>query len=239
MRHLCSRIGKGGHTMSKRLPARQKCIRVKPDGTRCGNWPLTGQRICKFHGGNAPQNLARARLMMIELVDPSIKALRDVLFDPHAEHKDKVRAAVVVLDRCGIGPEQILKVLGIEEADPWQQAMHAFLELLPASSEEHRVIAGDLADDDEDDTPQRSQSARRAARAQRDGSEPSDNDTEDELPDRSTRQRSNGDVGGGGDFADEWSGRQSRSAPGMAETPPKYGKRPPPQPPVRSRRVGR
>lgn len=37
-----------------------KCSGHRSDGSPCGNWPMTGQRVCKKHGGASPQAKAAA-----------------------------------------------------------------------------------------------------------------------------------------------------------------------------------
>jgi hypothetical protein len=135
----------------------EKCAAHKKTGERCGNWPMHGQKVCGFHGGRAPQNLAAARFRMLELIDPSITALAEVVKDPHAQDSDRIRAAFGILDRCGIGPEQILKVLAVDEPDTWQQLANAYLDRIheqpDSSGNGHRTIKGELVQPDDEPEP--------------------------------------------------------------------------------------
>ncbi|MFF7840413.1 HGGxSTG domain-containing protein [Streptomyces ossamyceticus] len=45
---------------------RRRCTARRTDGNPCGNRPLKGQSVCKFHGGAAPQSKAAAVRRQVE-----------------------------------------------------------------------------------------------------------------------------------------------------------------------------
>jgi hypothetical protein len=147
--------------------ARRQCVHtIKSTGERCKQAPMKGQTECWKHGGGAPQKMLAAKLRLLSLVEPSLEALARVINDRQALDADKIRAAFGVLDRVGIGPEQVLKVMA-QEDDPWADAMRTFLEKMEASNGDGsarskrglgsrkqlprkgrgRVIKGELADE--------------------------------------------------------------------------------------------
>lgn len=43
-----------------------RCRGHRRDGRPCTNWPLEGQRVCRMHGGSAPQSIAAAEQRQAE-----------------------------------------------------------------------------------------------------------------------------------------------------------------------------
>ena len=83
------------------MEARRQCTaRARSTGERCGNRPIPGGTVCRFHGGGAPAVRRRARLRLAELVDPAISTLARVMVKAEKD-SDKLRAAEAILDRAG------------------------------------------------------------------------------------------------------------------------------------------
>lgn len=96
---------------------RPRChAKAKSTGRSCRNAAIPGGRVCRIHGGSAPQVQRAARLRLAELVDPAIAALAKIVEDDPAAwvelspgvwkpvgvaHEVKVRAAEAILDRAG------------------------------------------------------------------------------------------------------------------------------------------
>lgn len=58
-------------------PGRASCSRHKSDGSPCGAAPLTGVKVCKAHGGNAPSHQKRHHATVAALamgLDPAMVA---------------------------------------------------------------------------------------------------------------------------------------------------------------------
>jgi hypothetical protein len=100
---------------------RQCTATAKTTGERCTRHALIGGFVCGFHGGNAPQVQAARRERLLAMADPAIAALQRAL-EPHGapcEHCGRsegdrdpnvIRAAQIVLDRCGFSPAMKLEV---------------------------------------------------------------------------------------------------------------------------------
>lgn len=69
---------------------------------RCRKRAISGGRVCRTHGGGAPQVKRKAALRLIELIDPAIATIARVMTDQNAKPSDRLRAAENVLDRAGV-----------------------------------------------------------------------------------------------------------------------------------------
>jgi hypothetical protein len=93
---------------------RQCTATSKGTGERCARAPIPGGSVCASHGGKAPMTIAAAKERLLFMVEPAMEALHRILLrNPPCEvcgrsDDDKnpvvVRAAQIVLDRCGFGP---------------------------------------------------------------------------------------------------------------------------------------
>ncbi len=87
---------------------------------RCGNPPIRGGTVCKFHGGGAPQVKAAAHRRELEsLVGPALAEMARILEDSSVPDGVKFSAVKDVLDRCGFKPSTVVEVLsiGVVEAE--------------------------------------------------------------------------------------------------------------------------
>ena len=91
----------------------------------CENWAMKGQRTCKFHGGNAPVALAKAKTM-IELGELRVRGLSDDAVDAlerllRAESESVVLgAAKDLLDRGGLKAKDRIELdTHITVTRPW------------------------------------------------------------------------------------------------------------------------
>ncbi len=83
---------------------------------RCGNPPIPGCKVCKFHGGKAPQVEAAAhRRLLTELVGPALTEMRDILNDDKTPAAVKLGAIKDILDRTGFKPVTQIQVMPTEE----------------------------------------------------------------------------------------------------------------------------
>lgn len=88
------------------MEARRRCTaRARSTGERCGNRPIPGGMVCRFHGGGAPAVKQKAALRLAQLVDPAIGTLARVMVKAEKD-ADKLRAANSILDRAGISRGQ-------------------------------------------------------------------------------------------------------------------------------------
>jgi len=69
---------------------------------RCERARHPGAMVCASHGASAPQVKARARLRLLELVDPATAVLAQILSDRTLKPADRLRAVENIYDRAGI-----------------------------------------------------------------------------------------------------------------------------------------
>lgn len=109
----------------------------KQTGKRCGRYPIPGGKVCKFHGGAAPQVIAKAKDRLAALVDPAITELTRLMSDSDI---DAIRLAVArdILDRTGHKPTDKIEVTDVNRR----------LEQLQAGRERARkaLEGGDVVD---------------------------------------------------------------------------------------------
>lgn len=79
---------------------RRLCGAHRSNGEPCSAPAMVGQRVCRMHGGSAPQARHRARLRLMELVDPAVATLARELVGARRS-ADRLRAAAEILDRAG------------------------------------------------------------------------------------------------------------------------------------------
>lgn len=78
-------------------------------GELCKAPAMKGQRVCRVHGGASSQARRKAKLRLMELVDPAIATLAREMTQAD-KSADKQRAANSILDRAGFGRQQQVEV---------------------------------------------------------------------------------------------------------------------------------
>lgn len=100
-------------------------------GKLCRSPAMNGQEVCRMHGGSTKQAKAKAKLRLMELVDPAIAVLAREMSTAD-KSADKQRAANSILDRAGFGRQQQVDV-----EDARTALLHQILEARGQSVEEY------------------------------------------------------------------------------------------------------
>lgn len=93
----------------------QRCRARNRAGAQCGNRPIVGGRVCRMHGGAAPQTKRAAAMRLAELEAPAVAQLAKLLLMSESDAV-RLRAVTVVLDRTGHPPGILVGVTPAEEA---------------------------------------------------------------------------------------------------------------------------
>lgn len=110
------------------------CSARRRDGDLCQSPAMHGQRVCRMHGGSAPQARSKARLRLAELVNPAIATLAREMANADRS-VDRQRAANSILDRAGWG-----RVSTVETADAREVLLARLAEMrdeAAAAAEDH------------------------------------------------------------------------------------------------------
>src|SRR5262245_18605874 len=85
----------------------QRCkANSKQTGKQCKNSAIFGARVCRYHGGKAPQVMRRAAERLRDLEHPAIGVLEDLITDKTTPPAVRLMAANSLLDRlAALEPE--------------------------------------------------------------------------------------------------------------------------------------
>jgi len=93
--------------MTDTHPIRLACRAIsKATGKPCGNKAIPGGRVCRYHGGRAPQTLEAARQRLESYVHPALDVYASYLRDTEAPEQIRFAVARDVLDRTGFKPTE-------------------------------------------------------------------------------------------------------------------------------------
>lgn len=126
-------------------------------GERCKRKTIPGGKVCVMHGGKAPQVQRKARLRLLELVDPAIATLAREMTNQNAKPTERLKAADSILDRAGWGRTQ-----KIEGSDAREALLQKLLEMqadgsqaidedVPEGHPDHYATQPELTSEDPDD----------------------------------------------------------------------------------------
>lgn len=104
-----------------------RCVVIKKDGERCGQWSMRGMTKCYAHGKrelNFPSVVAHrdavieaARLKLLDATDDAADTLKELL-QPGTAEGIRLKAATEILDRSGLRGGIEIDVEVTEKADP-------------------------------------------------------------------------------------------------------------------------
>lgn len=82
-------------------PKDETCTAHNRQGGRCKRAPAKGQKVCRMHGGAAPQSIEAAQRRLLAAADPAAAQLVDLLENGENENT-RLAAAKDLLDRVGL-----------------------------------------------------------------------------------------------------------------------------------------
>jgi hypothetical protein len=81
---------------------KRTCTAHRRNGLACKGSPIRGTKVCRLHGGNAPQVREAARRRILAAADPVAARLIQIALDPHTETQHALVAIRDLLNRAGI-----------------------------------------------------------------------------------------------------------------------------------------
>lgn len=88
---------------------RQCTATSKQSQQRCEKPPMRGNYVCAMHGGSATAARKAAQRRLLELSEPAITALADIM-ETSTNDNSRVAAANSILDRAGISKTTIIDI---------------------------------------------------------------------------------------------------------------------------------
>jgi hypothetical protein len=90
------------------MPRPERCIATARTGQRCGQPAMVNQRVCRYHGGSAPQSLRAAARRAREAEARKVLAMRGVreIRDPYDALTKLASQAVAFSDLCSEALEE-------------------------------------------------------------------------------------------------------------------------------------
>jgi hypothetical protein len=88
---------------------RRLCSAKRTNGEPCKGLAMDGQKVCRVHGGSAPQTMAAAKLRLAALVDPAIDVLAYAMKQKAKQLPSAITAARDALDRAGHKPKDVIE----------------------------------------------------------------------------------------------------------------------------------
>lgn len=103
-----------------------QCKATNRAGERCKRIAMSGQAVCRTHGGASPQAKAKARERLQSLVDPAVQHLETILNDSVAikDYQSALRAITAILDRTGYHAKSVVELEGELSHDHTGEIVH-------------------------------------------------------------------------------------------------------------------
>lgn len=102
-------------------------------GLKCKAQAMLGGRVCRVHGGSAPQVMAAAARRILLAADPAAARLIAIALSKKTEHKDAITAIKDLLNRAGIRPQAETAVDGDTGQVLWEEFIQIHRRRVPGT----------------------------------------------------------------------------------------------------------
>jgi hypothetical protein len=82
------------------------CSARRQNGTACKAYAIVGGRVCRMHGGAAPQVVNAAKRRLALAADDVVRRLVGICLSKRTKDADVIAAARDLLDRASVRPER-------------------------------------------------------------------------------------------------------------------------------------
>jgi hypothetical protein len=105
-------------------------------GAPCKAQAMAGGRVCRVHGGSAPQVIAAARHRLLMACDPVAARLIEIAKSKKTETKDAIVACREILNRAGVGAQPVPDVPGASQGQVlWEEFIQIHRRRVPELAE--------------------------------------------------------------------------------------------------------
>lgn len=133
-----------------RMESGTVCTARRRNGEPCLNYAIRGAKVCRLHGGSAPQVRAAAQVRILMASDLAAKKLVDLMQSPTVDDRVKLSAAKDLLDRANLAGTQNVEI-GVTKRDFSDVTADVVMDLDMDEEDDPNVVVAEIVPDDEDD----------------------------------------------------------------------------------------
>jgi hypothetical protein len=102
-------------------PRRRRCLSHRKNGAQCRNWAIRGGVVCRYHGGSAPQVLAKAQENIALAADHNRSNVQRLADEADSEQV-RLQASNTLIDRA-LGKPTTTVELGPKTREPYEDIL--------------------------------------------------------------------------------------------------------------------
>lgn len=137
-----------------RMESRTVCTAKRRNGEQCLNYAIRGAKVCRMHGGSAPQVRAAAQVRILMASDLAAAKLVDLMQSPTVDDRVKLAAAKDLLDRANLAGTQNVEI-GVTQRDFSDVSADVVMDLVDMGDDELNIVVAEVVEDDEEDDAER------------------------------------------------------------------------------------
>lgn len=124
------------------------CTARRRDGTQCTNFAINGAKVCRMHGGSAPQVRAAAQVRILMASDTAVAKLVKLLSSK--DERVVLAAAKDLADRANLAGVQNVEI-GITKRDFSDVTADVVMDLDMGEDDDPNVVVAEIVPDDDED----------------------------------------------------------------------------------------
>lgn len=124
------------------------CTARRRDGTQCTNFAINGAKVCRMHGGSAPQVRAAAQVRILMASDTAVAKLVKLLSSK--DERVVLAAAKDLADRANLAGTQNVEI-GVTKRDFSDVTADVVMDLDWDEDDDPNIVVAEIVPDDEED----------------------------------------------------------------------------------------